>query len=151
MALKVINVLLVIIYALGSGIWVSTGDAWYRALNTPSWQPPDWVFGTIWPYNFIILGIAGWITISNLGKSWGIVWLAIFALSIFFALSWARLFYISHNLGAASLALGFVALLTIPLLAMTFKSDWRIGLLLTPYQLWVATATALSYSYFKLN
>ena len=151
MVLKVINVFLVLIYAFGSGIWVSTGDAWYRSLNQPSWQPPDWIFGTIWPYNFIVLGIAGWLTISNLGKTWGVVWLSIFALSIICALSWARLFYINHNLSGATIALGLTAVLTLPLLVMTYKSDWRMGLFLTPYQIWVATATALSYSYYKLN
>ena len=48
---------LVVLYAAGSGFWVSGSDQWYRSLNAPSWQPPDWVFGVIWPYNFIVLGI----------------------------------------------------------------------------------------------
>jgi tryptophan-rich sensory protein len=149
--LKLINVALVIIYATGSGLWVSTGDAWYRSLNAPSWQPPDWVFGVIWPYNFIVLGIVGWQVFSNLGNSWGKVWLSIFAVTIIFALMWANLFYVKHNIGAASISLSLVAFFTIPLLALAFKTNYKYGLLLTPYQIWVTIASFLSFSYFKLN
>ena len=30
---------LVFIYVIGSGLWVNTGDNWYRSLNQPPWQP----------------------------------------------------------------------------------------------------------------
>ena len=151
MALRIVNVFLVLIYAFGSGIWVSTGDSWYRSLNEPSWQPPDWIFGTIWPYNFLVLGIAGWVTANNLEKSLALTWSIIFAITIVCALSWARLFYINHNIGSASIALSLTAMFTILLLVLTFKSDWRVGLALTPYQMWVITASFLSFSYYKLN
>ena len=50
---------LVIGYAIGSGLWVTTGDSWYRSLDRPPWQPPDAVVGIIWPYNFAALIAAG--------------------------------------------------------------------------------------------
>ena len=52
-----IGILLVVIYAVGSGIWVSNSPGWYTSLNRPAWQPPDFVFGLIWPYNFIVIGL----------------------------------------------------------------------------------------------
>jgi tryptophan-rich sensory protein len=52
------GIALVFIYVIGSGLWVNTGDGWYRSLNQPAWQPPDFIFGIIWPYNFVVLGIA---------------------------------------------------------------------------------------------
>lgn len=42
-------VLLVVLYAVGSGIWVSANPGWYAVLVRPSWQPPDVVFALIWP------------------------------------------------------------------------------------------------------
>jgi len=30
-----IGVALVLIYVVGSGLWVNTGDGWYRGLNQP--------------------------------------------------------------------------------------------------------------------
>ena len=71
---QVTGVALVFIYAIGSGIWVNTGDNWYRDLNAPSWQPPDFVFGIIWPYNFIVLALipyqAWMITAATLSYSY---------------------------------------------------------------------------------
>jgi tryptophan-rich sensory protein len=58
------GVALVFVYAIGSGLWVNTGDGWYRSLNQPAWQPPDFIFGIIWPYNFVVLGIAA-VTIAQ--------------------------------------------------------------------------------------
>jgi len=41
---------LVFVYAIGAARWTTTGSSWYRSLNAPSWQPPDFIFGIIWPY-----------------------------------------------------------------------------------------------------
>ena len=54
-------ILITVGYALGSSLWVSSDAGWYRSLVQPAWQPPDWIFGVIWPYNFIVLGIVGFI------------------------------------------------------------------------------------------
>ena len=57
-ASSVIGIALVLVYVVGSGLWVNTGDGWYRSLNKPTLQTPDFIFGLLWPYNFIVLGIA---------------------------------------------------------------------------------------------
>ena len=58
-AAAVAAVLLVVVYAAGAGLWVSTGAQFYQSLDRPPWQPPDVVFGLIWPYNFLVLAISG--------------------------------------------------------------------------------------------
>lgn len=145
-----INIGLVIVYAVGSGLWVNTGDGWYRSLKSPSWQPPDWIFGTIWPYNFIVLGIVGWLIAQRSDRA-AIIWAVNFAISIAFALTWAYQFYVPHNLGMASIALTAAAITTIPLVINAFATLGPIATLLIPYQLWVGIASFLSYSYYKLN
>ena len=79
--LSVIGVGLVFVYVIGSGLWVNTGDNWYRSLNQPSWQPPDFIFGLIWPYNFVVLGIASFTVSNQLSKPKVVIYLTIFALS----------------------------------------------------------------------
>lgn len=142
---------LVLIYAIGSGLWVNTGDNWYRSLNAPTWQPPDFIFGLIWPYNFVVLGVAAVNISQRLSGKLVITYLSIFAISVVCALVWAYQFYRPHNLSAASMALTLVAVLTLPLLVIAYKSSPGIFALLIPYQLWVATAATLSWSYAKLN
>lgn len=146
-----IGVALVIIYAVGSGLWVSTGDGWYQSLNAPSWQPPDWVFGVIWPYNFIVLGIASVIVSQRLSKYSTFLWLFFFALSVACALVWAYEFYRPHNLGIATIGLASAALATVPLLIITYKASWPLLVALVPYQIWLITAAFLSWGYQKRN
>jgi tryptophan-rich sensory protein len=130
---------------------VNTGDNWYRSLNAPSWQPPDFVFGLIWPYNFVVLGIAAVTIAQRASTSTTLIYLAFFALSVLFALTWAYQFYRPHNLQAASFALAATALLTVPMMVIAFRTSLPVAIALIPYQAWVATAATLSYSYSRLN
>jgi tryptophan-rich sensory protein len=149
--LSVTGVVIVFIYAIGSGLWVNTGDNWYRLLNQPSWQPPDFIFGLIWPYNFAILGFASVAVANKLSTTNAIIYLSIFALSVAAALTWAYQFYRPHNLYAASIALAVVALLTLPMLYFIYQASVPLFFATTVYQLWVITATFLSFTYAKLN
>ena len=146
-----IGVLFVFIYAFGSGIWVSSSPEWYSSLKRPSWQPPSAIIGLIWPYNFTVLGIASFQVSKSLTRSENITWLALFGLSIITALIWANQFYVPHNFLAASIALTLTALLTLPMLFLTFKASLVMGLFLVPYQIWVAIAASLAWGYLARN
>ena len=149
--LSVIGVVIVFVYVIGSGLWVNTGDNWYRSLNQPPWQPPDFIFGLIWPYNFVILGFASVAVANKLSTANAVIYLSIFALSVAAALTWAYQFYRPHNLYAASIALAVVALLTLPMLYFIYQASVPLFFATTVYQVWVITATYLSYTYAKLN
>jgi len=149
--LSVIGVVIVFVYAIGSGLWVNTGDNWYRLLNQPSWQPPDFIFGLIWPYNFVILGFASVAVANKLSTANAVVYLSIFALSVAAALTWAYQFYRPHNLYAASIALAVVAILTLPMLYFIYQASVPLFFATIVYQLWVITATYLSFTYARLN
>jgi benzodiazapine receptor len=145
------GIAIVAIYVIGSGLWVNTGDNWYRTLNQPSWQPPGYIFGIIWPYNFIVLGIAAVTIAQRATTTTTLIYLSFFALSVACALIWAYQFYRPHNLEFAVIALFGTALLTLPMMVIAFRTSIPIGIALVPYQVWVATAATLSYQYSKLN
>ena len=146
-----IGILLVLIYAFGSGVWVSSSPEWYASLNRPPWQPPSSFIGIIWPYNFIVLGFASYQVSKSLSRIENISWLVFFGLSIAAALTWAYQFYVLHNFTLATIALGLAALLTIPVLYLTFRASLIMGLLLIPYQIWVAIAASLAWGYLTRN
>ena len=146
-----IGILFVFIYAFGSGIWVSSSPGWYSSLNRPSWQPPSAFIGLIWPYNFAVLGIASYQVSRTLTRIENVSWLAFFGLSIAAALTWAYQFYVPHNFLYASLALTSAALLTLPMLLLTFRASLAMGLLLVPYQIWVSIAASLAWGYLAKN
>ena len=145
------GILLVLIYAFGSGIWVSTSPEWYASLKRPPWQPPSSFFGIIWPYNFVVLGIASYQVSKSLTRFENVAWLAFFGLSIAAALTWAYQFYVPHNFTLATIALWLAALLTLPVLYLTFRASVLMGLLLIPYQIWVTIAATLAWGYMTRN
>jgi tryptophan-rich sensory protein len=150
-ASSIAGIALVLIYIVGSGMWVNTGDNWYRELNAPSWQPPPFIFGLIWPYNFAVLGIAAVLVSQRLNGILVAVYLSVFAISVVAALTWAYQFYGPHNLELASIALSIAAAVTIILVVIASRASWPIALALVPYQIWIITATTLSWQYAKLN
>ena len=145
------GIAIVLIYVIGSGLWVNTGDSWYANINKPSWQPPGFIFGIIWPYNFIVLGIAATIIGQRASKPAALTYIAFFALSVAAALTWAWLFYRPHNLTGAALALTATALLTIPMTYILFTISIPMAIAVMPYQVWVAIAATLNWSIRGLN
>jgi benzodiazapine receptor len=150
-ALSFAGIAIVIVYVVGSGLWVNTGDSWYNNLNKPSWQPPGFIFGIIWPYNFIVLGIAAFAIGQRASKPVALTYLAFFALSVAAALLWAFQFYRPHNFTAAAIALTATAVLTIPMSYILFTISLPLAIAVMPYQVWVAIAATLSWTYRSLN
>ena len=146
-----IGILLVLIYAFGSGVWVSSSPGWYASLNRPPWQPPSWIFGLIWPYNFTMLAVASYQVSKSLARLQNMTWLVFFGLSVAAALTWAYQFYVPHNFALATIALVSAALLTLPVLFLTFRASLLMGVLLVPYQIWVAVAASLAWGYLTRN
>jgi benzodiazapine receptor len=145
------GIAIVLIYVIGSGLWVNTGDNWYANINKPSWQPPGFIFGIIWPYNFIVLGIAATVIGQRASKPAAFTYITFFALSVAAALTWAWLFYRPHNLTGAALALTATALLTIPMTYILFTISIPMAIAVMPYQVWVAIAATLNWSIRSLN
>ena len=143
----ILGTAIVAIYIFGSGRLVTTDQQWYRTLPKPSWQPPSFVVGLIWPYNFALLIAATWVVASRLSSTHQLVWLISLALSVAAALVWAWLFFKLHSLPASAVALVFASLFTIPLLVISFRASPALGTAFVPYQLWLAVATALAFSY----
>ena len=141
----------VITYAIMSGVWVGTDSGWYRSLTQPAWQPPPWVFGVIWPYNFIVLAVVGSVITWRAPAVRVAVLLAFLVASVAVALAWAYLFYVPHELTAAAIALSGAAALTVPIVVIAFLTGPVWGALLLPYQIWLALAASLSWGYAQLH
>ena len=141
----------VVAYAALSTVWVGHDPGWYDALERPSFQPPDLVFGLIWPLNFAaLLAVGVWFTrVVEPARSWT-AWLVLVA-SVAGALAWAWAFYVPHRLGLAALCLALASLLTWLLLVLVARSVPWAAACLAPYAAWLSTAAALSVQYARLN
>ena len=149
--LAICNVIVVVCYAGLSGLWVDNSSGWYHSLRKPKWQPPNFVFGLIWPYNFFVLGLTGVRISLNSETLDATYWLATLLVSVIFAISWSWDFYKTKNLARAAIWLGACALTTVGLMisVSTFAPEMFWWLL--PYQIWLTIAFSLSAGYAYLN
>lgn len=127
-------------------------DGWYRTLNKPFFNPPDWVFAPVWTTLFIFMGIAG-ARIYNKGtdKSGVKKGLMLFVLQLALNAAWSQFFF---GMQYPALALAdILILLTVILLCIRqyFRIDKTAAWLFVPYALWVTFATLLNASIVFLN
>lgn len=143
-------VVVVVLYAALSGVWTDTSTGWYADLDKPWFQPPGFVFGIIWPLNFLALGIVG-VLLSRNHPDIARRALAIFTVSVVFALGWAYLFNQARELWPAAAALVVAAALTWALLAQVARASWGYAAGLLVYTGWMTLAATLSVTIAAIN
>lgn len=136
-----------------SGFFTVTGvESWYQAINKPSWNPPNWVFGPVWTSLYILMGVALFLvwkadTSAELKK----IAVGLFAIQLLLNFCWSFIFFYLQQPGWAVVelaALWLFILLTIFAFAQVNKTAaW----LLVPYISWVSFAGILNYTIWKLN
>ena len=126
-----------------------TPGEWYAALSKPVWTPPNWIFGPVWTVLYVLIGISAWLvwrTQPRLGVALGL-WGAQLGLNTI----WSWLFF---GLERPALAAIDVAVLLIAIIATAYefaRVSRPAALLLLPYALWIAYATALNIAIWRLN
>ena len=125
--------------------------SWYLTLNTPSYLPPSWAFGVVWPILFLLMGIALFLVWRQPKSSLRNYALFLFGLQLVFNIFWSFMFF---TLQCPACGLVWIGILWMLILFNIF-AFWRIskisGGLLIPYILWVSFAIALNYGFYLLN
>jgi tryptophan-rich sensory protein len=121
---------------------------WYRALERPWFQPPDWAFGPAWT---IIFALAAW----GFARAWvagaGLPLLIVFAVNGVLNALWSLLFF---TLERPDWALWEIIPLWLSILAMILmaaRHDRLAGWLIVPYISWVSFAGFLNLAIVRLN
>jgi benzodiazapine receptor len=137
---------------LGSFATRDSITTWYAQLSRPSFTPPDWTFGVVWPVLYVMMGISAFL-IWNVGidKRRVKVSLGFFALQLILNGLWTPIFFGLHLIGFALLEI----IILWAAILMTILAFWKVSkpaaLLLLPYILWVSFAVVLNASLFLLN
>lgn len=133
----------VVLYASLSTLPMGADPGWYDSLEKAPWQPPDWVFGVIWPLNFLAIAVVG-VLLARADAARAVKVLGVLAVSVVGSLGWSYLFYAPHALAASAVSLAVAAVLTWVVLGMTSRIIGGWALLLLPYAIWVSLATTLA-------
>lgn len=130
----------------------SSVNDWYLTLNKPSFTPPNWLFAPVWTALYIMMGVAAGIVWS---KGYHHVWVKTalyhFVFQLLLNALWSIVFFgLKNPLGGMVVIL---ALLTMIILTIKwFKVISKpAALLMIPYVLWVAFASALNFKIWELN
>ena len=151
--LKPLLIALAIPQAAGLAGSLLAGDmsAVYAALGKPSFAPPGWLFGVIWPVLYLLLGIASWLVWRTPESAARTRALTFYAVQLVLNLLWPPLFF---RLGLLRLAFWELCALLVLTIVMTacFLSLRRIaGLLVVPYCVWLVYAAAINRAAAALN
>ncbi|HJP89516.1 MAG TPA: TspO/MBR family protein [Candidatus Limnocylindrales bacterium] len=138
--------------AIGSVPTARAIPTWYRALDKPSWNPPNAVFGPVWTTLYGLMGVA-LVLVRRAPASEQETRRAeaVFALQLALNLAWSFVFFGGRNLRGA---LGVIAALWVTILA-TIVAFSRVRLLaaalLVPYIAWVSFASLLNAEIARRN
>jgi translocator protein len=134
-----------------AGLFTSSAiNGWFKTLNKPFFNPPNWIFGPMWTLLYLLMGLACyfiWTSDNEARKSA----LKIYAVQLFFNFLWSFLFFYFKNPALALVDI-FLMLITISMTIISFsKISKKAAWLLVPYLLWVLFATALNFEIWRLN
>lgn len=136
-----------------AGLSSQTGqDPWYQALTLPSFQPPSWAFGVVWPILYVMMAVSAWRVWYVAGNFQAArTELAVWAVQLVANLLWTFLFFSLNSIVGALVDIVLLWLLLVLTMVLFRRRDRLAAALLIPYLLWVSFAAALTYAILQLN
>lgn len=124
---------------------------WYRRLEKPPFNPPDWVFGPVWTTIYSLSSVSAW-RISRAPRgpartkalAW---WGAQLALNA----AWSPLFFGRHRKRAALVDIGLLLGALSGYTAQARKLDRPAAWMMAPYLAWGSFATLLNAEIVRRN
>lgn len=135
----------------GSMFTPAVDPAWYASLRKPSFTPPNWIFAPVWTVLYVMIAVSAWLVWRRVGWTQGrmamIWWMTQLALNVI----WTPLFFGAHLVGLAlAIIIGLLAAIIGTM--MVFRRHHTLAAaMLLPYAAWVAFATLLNASIWRLN
>ena len=143
--------LCLLVSGIGGAITATSVGGWYQALQKPPFNPPDWVFAPVWTPLYILIAVSGWrIWRHRLAKATGKAF-SIYAVQLALNLAWSGLFFGWQRIDLALIEVVILLCSIIVNSIVFWRIDRTAGLLLIPYILCVAYATALNGALWLLN
>lgn len=125
---------------------------WYENLEKPFFSPPNWVFGPVWTFLYILMGIAiGRVWFFGRRHLWGKTAIYHFLSQLILNGLWSLVFFGLRN---PSLSMVVIVILWILIQRTIFwfrLVDKKASIMLYPYIVWVSFASILNAFIIYLN
>lgn len=141
-----------LVAASGAYFTVTGNGSWYQALEKPSWNPPNGVFGPVWTTLYVLMGIALYLVWKSKApdkhKRWAI---SFWGIQLFLNLLWSYLFFGQEQILGALLEMIILWLFILFTIFAFARINKLAAWLLVPYISWVSFAAILNYTIWDLN
>lgn len=137
---------------IGSLVTYPAISAWYAELNKPPFNPPNWIFGPVWTFLYVLMGASLYLFWRAKNKKSVVKkGLLFFGTQLALNTVWSILFFGLKNPFLA--IVDIIALWSMILLTIHHfrKTSSVAGWLLVPYLAWVTFASVLNYFIWVLN
>lgn len=136
-----------------SGFLTRGGMEVYKNLKQPSFAPPSWLFGVVWPVLYFLMGFASYRIWMYASQKAAEVKNALFyyGAQLAFNFLWSILFFRYGLRGLAFFDLLVLITFVIITLILFYRIDKLAGYLLIPYLLWIIYAAFLNFFVWQLN
>ncbi|MDW6023362.1 TspO/MBR family protein [Mesorhizobium sp. BAC0120] len=136
--------------AAATGVIFRPGD-WYKRLDKPPWQPPDWLFAPVWTALYLMIALSGWLVWRDSGLAGAAVPLGIYALQLLLNAAWTPIFFGLQRPGLALVEIVLLWASILATIALFHPQSATAAWLLVPYLAWVSFASALNFSIWWRN
>ena len=129
---------------LGGLSTIYTDWTWYESLNKPSFNPPNYLFGIVWPILYLLMAIVSFLNAQTVYRLY-LVQLCLNGI-------WSWIFFVFNGLGLAFLNIVVLILLNVLIvIELRVKGAWLSFSLYLPYLLWITFAAILNLSILVMN
>lgn len=133
-------------YATSSGI-----NDWYAHLNKPSFNPPNYLFGPVWTFLYLLMGVSLFMVWRSPVGPNRTQALRIFVLQLTLNFLWSFLFFRFNLPGLALLEIILIWISILTMILLFGRISKPAAYLQIPYLLWVSFATVLNGAIWYLN
>ena len=145
----------IVLLAVAPGSFFNPGRgstrAWYAALEKPSFNPPDWIFGPVWTALYILIALSGarvWLRHSSPERTAALRW---WAVQLLLNALWSPLFFGAKMPGLALVNIVLMLIAIAIYMRRARQVDVPAAWMMTPYLAWVSFATLLNATIVRLN
>ena len=121
-----------------------TDWSWYETLNKPFFNPPNFIFGIVWPILYVLMAIVSYLNAQNIFK--------LYLMQIVLNGLWSWLFFVFNTSAFAFLDIVLLIFLNVLIVKQLRASKaWLSVLLYIPYVIWICFASLLNLAIIVLN
>ena len=134
--------------------WLSNsgyGNAWFDALQKPSFMPPGAAFGIVWPILYALLGVALAMILAEPPSDRRRIGLILFFVQLALNFAWSPIFFAGHDIVLAKWVIFIMAAIAAAAARQFLKLRKAAGVLMIPYLARLVFAATLNATIEALN